>query len=148
MSVLQSKRTTSRTEYINTAKDIYIETLTFLTKLSAKYSRLIAHRIADLAGDVLDICEKANHIYPSGEDNKRIRKEMLLNARASLMALDVRLTTCYELMNRNPQGCFEKEISASTAKEKISKMADKLGVLIDKEKNLITAVMESDRKRK
>ena len=147
MSVLQSKRTTSRTEYINTAKDIYIETLTFLTKLSAKYSRLIANRIADLAGEVLDLCEKANHIYPSGEDNKCIRKEMLLNARA-LMALDVRLTTCYELMNRNPQGCFEKEISASTAKEKISKMADKLGVLIDKEKNLITAVMESDRKRK
>ena len=122
--------------------------MTFLTKLSAKYSRLIANRIADLAGEVLDLCEKANHIYPSGEDNKRIRKEMLLNARASLMALDVRLTTCYELMNRNPQGCFEKEISASTAKEKISKMADKLGVLIDKEKNLITAVMESDRKRK
>ena len=88
MSVLQSKRTTSRTEYINTAKDIYIETLTFLTKLSAKYSRLIANRIADLAGEVLDLCEKANHIYPSGEDNKRIRKEMLLNARASLMALD------------------------------------------------------------
>ena len=148
MSVLQSKRTTSRTEYINTAKDIYVETLTFLTKLSAKYSRLIANRIADLAGEVLDLCEKANHIYPSGEDNKRIRKEMLLNARASLMALDVRLTTCYELMNRNPQGYFEKKISASTAKEKISKMAEKLGVLIDKEKNLITAVMESDRKRK
>lgn len=59
MSVLQSKRTTSRTEYINTAKDIYIETLTFLTKLSAKYSRLIANRIADLAGEVLDMCEKA-----------------------------------------------------------------------------------------
>lgn len=55
MSVLQSKRTTSRTEYINTAKDIYVETLTFLTKLSAKYSRLIANRIADLAGDVLDL---------------------------------------------------------------------------------------------
>lgn len=148
MSVLQSKRTTSRTEYINTAKDIYIETLTFLTKLSAKYSRLIANRIADLAGEVLDLCEKANQIYPSGEDNKRIRKEMLLNARASLMALDVRLTLCYEFMNRNPQGCFEKEISASTAKEKISKMADKLGELLNKEKNLINAVIESDRKRK
>ena len=148
MSVLQSKRTTSRTEFINTAKDIYIETLTFLTKLSTKYSRLIAGRIADLAGEALDLCEKANQIYPSGEDNKRIRKEMLVTARATLMALDVRLTLCYELMNRNPQGCFEKEISASTAKEKISKMADKLGTLIDKEKNLITAVIESDRKRK
>ena len=121
MSVLQSKRTTSRTEYINTAKDIYVETLTFLTKLSAKYSRLIANRIADLAGEVLDLCEKANHIYPSGEDNKRIRKEMLLNARASLMALDVRLTTCYELMNRNPQGCFEKKSPLRQLKRKSRK---------------------------
>lgn len=148
MSVLQSQRTISRTEFINTAKDIYVETLTFLTKLSAKYSRLIAVQISELAGEALDLCEKANQIYPSSEDNKRMRKEMLVNARATLMALDVRLSLCYELMNRNPQGCFERDISASTAKEKISKMANKLGTLIDKEKSLIAAVIESDRRRR
>ena len=42
MSVLKQKRTTSKAEFINTANQIYVETLNFLTRLSARYSRLIA----------------------------------------------------------------------------------------------------------
>ena len=42
MSVLKQKRTTSKAEFINTANQIYVETINFLTRLSARYSRLIA----------------------------------------------------------------------------------------------------------
>lgn len=147
MSVLQSKRSVASTEFVNTAREIYLETLTFLTKLSSKYSRLVATQIAELAGEAMDFCIKANETFPSGETNKELRKEYLLRARSSFSALENRLGICYELMNRNPQGCFEKNISSSEAKDKISKMAEKVGNLLDTEYKLIKGVLESDKRR-
>lgn len=60
MSVLKQKRTTSKAEFINTANQIYVETINFLTRLSARYSRLIAEPVAKLAGEIIDHAEKAN----------------------------------------------------------------------------------------
>ena len=54
MSVLKQKRTTSKAEFINTANQIYVETINFLTRLSARYSRLIAEPVAKLAGEIID----------------------------------------------------------------------------------------------
>ena len=54
MSVLKAKRTTSKAEFVNTANQLYVETLNFLTRLSARYSRLIAEDIAHLAGCSLE----------------------------------------------------------------------------------------------
>ena len=48
MSVLKSKRTESKAEYVNVANAIYIETINFLTRISARYSRLIAEPVATL----------------------------------------------------------------------------------------------------
>ena len=104
MSVLKSKRTESKAEYVNVANAIYIETINFLTRISARYSRLIAEPVAKLAGEVIDHAEKANSIYPSDDQRRQLRKAHLLEARASLMALDVRLTHCYLIMTQNPQG--------------------------------------------
>ena len=95
MSVLKEKRTVSKAEYVNTANQIYVETVGFLTRLSARYSRLIAEGTAQLAGEVMDHTEKANKIYPSDEQRKAQRKAHLLEALASLSALDVRLTHAY-----------------------------------------------------
>ena len=106
MSVLKQKRTTSKAEFINTAAQIYVETLNFLSRLSARYSRLVAEPVAKLAGEVLDHVEKANSIFPSDAQRIELRKAHLLEARASLMALDVRLTLCYEVMNKNPEGAL------------------------------------------
>lgn len=151
MSVLKCKRTESKAEYLNVANKIYIETLHFLTKLSNRYSRLIANKIIDLASEVLDNVEKANSIYPSDEERKRLRTAHLLEARASLMALDVHLTHCYEIMTQNPEGCFTtssgKSVKGSTALVKLEKMAENLGCLIDDENHLITKVIKSDKER-
>ena len=77
MSVLKSKRTESKAEYVNVANAIYIETINFLTRISARYSRLIAEPVAKLAGEVIDHAEKANSIYPS--DDQR-RQRYILNS--------------------------------------------------------------------
>lgn len=58
MSVLKARRTTSKAEYVNTANQIYVETLNFLTRMSARYSRLLAEPVAKLAGEVVDMLRK------------------------------------------------------------------------------------------
>ena len=152
MSVLKSKRSTSKAEYVNLANIIYTETVAFLTRLSARYARLLAEPVADLAGEVIDHTEKANSIFPKGAPNMELRKVHLLEARAALMALDVRLGHCYTILALNPQGCFTKpdgkSIPPAEATKKLDDMAQSLGEKIDRENELIRAVLESDRKRK
>lgn len=152
MSVLKEKRTVSAAEYVNTANQIYMETVAFLTRLSARYARLVADGTARLAGEVIDHAEKANKIFPSDEQRKSQRKAHLLEAMASLSALDVRLTHCYLIMQQNPQGCFTdshgKNLPPGEAMDKLDRMAQSLGELIDREETLLRNVMESDRKRK
>ena len=146
MSVLAQKRTVSKAEFVNTANQIYIETLNFLTRLSARYSRLLAEPVAKLAGEVIDHAEKANSIFPSDAQRVELRKAHLLEARASLMALDVRLTHCYLIMNENPEGCFTtakgKSVGSKDAMEKLDKMAQSLGELIDKENELLKGAVK------
>ena len=151
MSVLAQKRTVSKAEFVNTANKIYVETLNFLTRLSARYSRLIAEPVAKLAGEIIDHSEKANSIFPSDPQRVELRKAHLLEARASLMALDVRLTHCYIVMNQNPEGCFTsakgKTVSSSEAMEKLDKMAQSLGELIDQENELLKGQIKGVRQR-
>ena len=64
MSVLKSKRTESKAEYVNVANAIYIETINFLTRISARYSRLIADPVAKLAGEVIDHAERRTASIP------------------------------------------------------------------------------------
>jgi len=153
MSVLANKRIVSKAEFVNTANQIYVETLNFLTRMSARYSRLLAEPVAKLAGEIVDHSEKANSIFPM--DGKRVvvpqrarlRRAHLLEAMASLKALDVRLTHCYLVMNQNPEGCFTtangKTVSSKEAIEKLDKMSQSLGDLIDHEDNLLKGQIDS-----
>ncbi len=151
MSVLKSRRSESRAEFVNVAYSIFTETLQFLTKLSSRYSRLLSDRVILLASEVLDEAEKANSIFPSDDVKKSLREKHLVEARASLMALDVHLTKCYEVMMLNPQGCFTKSngdtVEAKEAEHKLDRMAESLGCLIDKENRLLTEVLKSDKNR-
>ena len=151
MSVLKAHRSESKAEFINTANQIYVQTINFLSRLSSRYSRLMATQVANLATEVLDHAEKANNIYPSDATRKELRKTHLLEARASLMALDVHLAHCYELMMTNPAGCFTtgsgKTVSSTDAKRKLEHMAQELGELIDRENGLLNNVLKSDKGR-
>ena len=151
MSVLKARRSESRAEYINAANKIYVQTINFLSRLSSRYSRLVADDVAGLASEVLDNAEMANSIYPSDRARKELREKHLLEARAALMALDVHLSHCYELMMTNPAGCFTtgsgKTVSATDAKRKLDHMAQELGELIDYENKLLTSVLKSDKDR-
>lgn len=151
MSVLKTKRDESKAEFVNNAIEIYIETLQFLTRLSARYSRLIAGDVIALASEVINQAEEANSIFPSDDVRKELRERHLLEARAALRALDIKLSICYDVMIKNPQGCFTtgsgNDVQASDAIKKLGHMAASLGEKIDKEKRLLTSVLKGDKTR-
>ena len=138
MSVLLNRRVTSKADFVNVASEIYDDTIAFLTRLSARYSRLMAEPIAMLAGEVEDFAEKANSIFPS--DPQRID-------------LRIRhLNKCYRIMSKNPEGCFTtstgRTVDAREAAEKLEAMADNLGAKIDRENDLLKGQIESTSKRR
>nr|DAP30755.1 MAG TPA: hypothetical protein [Caudoviricetes sp.] len=152
MSVLKDKRTTSKAEYVNVANQIYVKTVDFLSRVSPRYSRLIAADTAHLAGQVMDHAEEANKIYPSDQLRKDLRKSHHLEAMAHLSALDVRLSHCYQILYCNPQGAFTDgkghKVPAAEAMRRLDNMSHYLGDLINQETDLLKGVMESDKKRK
>ena len=95
----------------------------------------------------MDYSEKANSIFPSDDQRKSLRKEYLIKARSSLMALDVRLTHVYSVLMCNPQGAFTTQnsspLDSSSASKRIDKMADSLGNLINEENALLTGAIKS-----
>lgn len=151
MSVLKSRRTESKAEYIYTANKIYAETIRFLSRLSARYSRLMSDSVAKLASEVVDNCEKANSIYPSSDMRKQLREKHLLEARASLMALDLHLFHIYDILITNPEGCFTTAsgnlLKPSDAAAKLDKMSQRLGELIDAENALLTGLLKNNTSR-
>ena len=98
MSVLKKKRSLSKAEFINVAHEIYIETIDFLTKLSARYSRLIAEPVYR---DVLD--GKAKQIA-TGEE--------LLNTRSAVCSLLVDALTM-EILREDYKAELKNSASAS-----------------------------------
>lgn len=156
MSVLKNKRTTSKAEFVNTANEIYTETINFLSRLSARYSRLLAPKTAELAGDLVSYAEKVQSYFTSDDIRLDLRERDTLQARGALMALDVQLCHCYLVMMKNPQGCFTDSkgntVPEGEAVKRLDNMSQTLGEKIDAEDELLKGVLKSDadlrRKRK
>ena len=146
MSVLKSKRRTSKAEFVNTANSIFLETVNFLTRLSARYSRIIAEPTAKTRhGRARPTRRRANEIFPSDPQKATLRRGHLIEAQAALGSLDEALSDVYQILILNPEGCFTtstgKTVDASTASKKLDKMAQHLGDLIDRERELLAGAL-------
>ena len=148
MSVLKSRRGESKAEFVNTARKIKVETRSFLARLSARYARLDAPDIMRLARDVADRTEMANSTVPADQTRYEFRKQHLLQARASLSALDSELLDVYETLMLNPEGSFAtrkgQPLRKDEAIRRLDYMAENLGSLIAAEERLLGAVIKSD----
>lgn len=148
---MKTKRRESKAEFVNCANQIYLETLNFLSRLSNRYQRLIARDIIKLAAEVLDNCEKAQKLFPNDDTKRQKRYEHLLEALASLSALDVHMSHVYSIMITNPQGCFMNakgdSLPPAEAEKRLEKMAQSLGEKIDNEDSMIKKVIDSDKSR-
>lgn len=150
MSVLRSKRTESKAQYVNTADKIVDETMAFTSRLSNRY-RSFGDKVIGLACDALHNAGAANSMFPADNVRKDEREWDLLRARGALMGLDNELARVYMILMKNPQGRYEKTngelLSSDRAVEKLNKMSESLGCLIDEENALLTGVLKSDKQR-
>lgn len=151
MSVLKNKRKESSIEFVYNAYKIYIQTIEFISRLSARYSRIMASDISHTAFEVLRNCESASSIVLTNKSTLKKREDYLLNAKAALSSLDVSLSICYEILVQNPSCVLTnksgKDLSAHDANKKLENMTQSLGELIDKELELIPKVIKMDKER-
>ena len=152
MAVLKSNRNESQLQFLDTARDLEIFTLRNCVKFPKRYTFFITTEIVRLSQSVFNNVKAANSIFPSDPQRIDLRIGHLLEARAALMALDVRLAKCYRIMNKNPEGCFTtstgRTVDAREAAEKLEAMADNLGAKIDRENDLLKGQIESTSKRR
>ena len=106
LSVLKCKRTDSKAEYVNIANQIYMETIVFFNAIVQPVRQTAGGAGGKTGRGSYGQLREGKQNFPSDEQRKSLRKGHLLEAQASLSALDVRLTHCYIIMWQNPEGCF------------------------------------------
>jgi hypothetical protein len=145
MSVLRINRNESPIEYVRIANLIYEETYQFLSRVSARYERLIGPGVMTLVDKLLDNCDFAEVSRGSTTVSKELRERYLREALGAVSALDIKMSHLYNIMTQNPQGCFTMKngdtVKPDKAVEKLNKMSQSLGEKIDTEISLIKKVL-------
>lgn len=126
------------------ADELFSWSITFVSRLSARYSRLLANRIMDASSELLEYCIKAQEVYPGNYNYAKMREFYLTKAYGALCILDVMLRHTYDVLMLNPQGAFSKtngnSVPETEALEKLDKMCANIGNLINKEKGLLIGI--------
>lgn len=149
MSVLKTKRKESKAEFVNVANQIFVETVNFVSRLSARYSRILTKGAIQIASNLMTNVMAANTMQPTDEVRYNERKAYLLRARGAVAALDYHLAQVYEVLMMNPEGAFSTSkgsvVPLNKAVERLDNMSQSLGEKIDEEDRLLSGVLKSDR---
>lgn len=140
MSVLKPKRKQSSIEYIRLANEIFSHSLNLSSRLSARYGRILQPNIMNAASKLLSECIEADSTFPSCLEYAKMRETHLINAIGALNVLDVMMAHTYEILMLNPQGAFTKSMSETEAVERLDKMCEETGKLINVELAALKAV--------
>ena len=126
-----------------------MEVLYLVTRLSARYGRVLAEPTMTVCARIYDCCCVGNSFYPSDEERLRKRKDFFIEARGLLDALDTRIALIYDVLRDNPQGAFTncdgKTLPPAEASRKINKKVERIGRIIIKEKELLSKRIKNDR---
>ncbi len=147
MSVLKPKRNISHTEYIQISREILKCSIQFVSRLSARYSRLLASSVSNLACELVSCCVKADNSFPSNYESAKMRELYIIKATGALKSLDVMLVAVYDILMLNPEGAFSKKGGDSIPKreaiEKLDRMCENIGGLINKELDILGGIRRS-----
>lgn len=139
MSVYKSKRGTSAVQYVETARQLQIYTISNCVKFPKRYTYLVVNKIASLAEDIDTHVRLAEAILPTNEHEFQTRRDILNTAFGLLNSLDDKLQLMYDIVKKNPNW--------STEFKWLSNAMLEWGRLIQKEKTLIVGVKKADRRR-
>jgi hypothetical protein len=169
MSVISSKRGASKMEFLNTALDLEVFTLKTCLDFSKRYTFLMTNEIADLSKEIFNNVKRANSIYPVDRDEAKLRRRCFILAYGDCQCLITQIQVAYDLKminsakyERLEKDFREKEQYKTLSEEerkkkfyqrklKLDQQRDNLVEewmnMLDKEMELIKAIMASDKKR-
>ena len=151
MSVKVADRKESSVQYITTAIEIEVKVINLLIKMSRKYRQFFEAKLGELSIELVSCCEKANNIYVNSEERFLERDKLLTRAKQSLMALDVQLGVCQNVLRENLAYTFEdshgESFTSTKAKAKLDKMSEQLGLLVSEEKKLLEGAIKKNKER-
>lgn len=130
MSVLIANRKTSKVEFVYTARELLVITLHNTKKLPKSITFYLTQDIVKYARDTYTLVFRANEIYLN-QENYGMRRRYLQEALNSLNAYQSLISILFDVYHSCLTDCTWRSI----------------GELINKEHNLIKAVIESDSKR-
>lgn len=137
MSVRANQRRPSEIQYIDTARELVVHTLSYARKFPKSLTFLFTKDIVDCARKVYTEAMIANSCFPNKKEAVIFRYNHLMEAKGQLDALDGLLSIALEM--------FSNKLIENEKGKNISDFGwVHWGELIDKEKNLIKKVLASD----
>ena len=131
MTVLKNKREPSRVQFLQTAMDLAIHTITTVRRFPKSLTFYVSVPTADAAKSVYANLKRANSIFPTTKRELEMRVEYLKRAKAEIQVLSTEVDFAYCMMKDEM-----KENNVIRWYE-----------LIDQEEKLISAQIKNDKAR-
>ena len=151
MSVPKFKRRPSGLDYVDNAFELQKEIMTLASKLSARWARIYQQPVDKLACLQADLVNMAYSINPTTVEDFITRRWLIKMSRANLQALERRLMDMVRVLYMNPAKCFSRKNNKNYTTAEATKMLDgrleELGVMFDRQYNLLKGILESDKKK-
>lgn len=101
MSVLSSDRHDSVVEFVNNARELCEHTLRYTNKKFANSQKDIVTRIRNLALSIYENVIAGNSIYAKTENDKQLRRQYFVQARAECYSLSALLSAVKKILQTN-----------------------------------------------
>lgn len=134
MSVYKSKRGESKVQFLETARELELHTLKYVTQLPKRYTFLLGQRLMDLAFQVHEHVCGANSIYPTNKHEAQLRRDEFIKAQCALQGMYSKVSLVYDLVKKNPEG----------SKMNVDYAVETWGTLLADEAKLIAGALKSD----
>ncbi len=151
MLVPRFKRKPSGLDYVDNAFNLQVEIMNLCSELSARWARIYQQPIDRLACLQADLVNMAYNINPANYEEYVTRRWLLKISYSCLSALEKRVMDMVRILYTNPSKCFNrkngKNYSYNEALEMLDKRMEELGVMYQRQYDLLKGVIASDKKK-
>lgn len=117
--------------------------------LPSRYRNIIGQGIIEVALNLFEATQKANSFFPKDPGSAYNREMSLKRALGQLSTLDSMLSHCYNIMIKNPNGCFKNdEDLTKKSKEKLQKKTQRLAKMIGREESLLNGILKATQEKR
>lgn len=142
MSVPKGDRNEAETEFIHTARELYIHTVHKCVGFPKRYTFYISQPMAQMAGRIYEYVVCANSIFPTRKADADLRRKYLVMAHSELRALVSQVEVAAEMFGLRHDGLYYGDMD-----DREGRKMDHWMNIIHQEIRLVKGVIKSDAER-